>query len=975
MQLTPADLSTLSRLLDEAMDLPPAEVEPWLSRLPAEQAHLIDQLRRLLTERTGQASFMAGMPSVEHRDDSVAHEGDRVGAYRLIREIGQGGMGAVWLAERVDGRLKRRVALKLPRLAWGSGLTERMERERDIGALLEHPNIARLYDAGVDDKGRPFLALEYIDGVPLDDWCRERRPALPERLRLFLQVARAVAYAHGRLVVHRDLKPSNVLVSADGQAHLLDFGIAKLLDEAAPRDLTQREGRFLTPRYASPEQIEGKAITVASDVYSLGVLLYELLTGKRPHEARRDSIGAVEEAILGGEPALASNRVEGRAAAKALRGELDAILAKALKREPGHRYATADAFADDVERHLQGERVLAQPDSSAYRFRRLLRRHWIGLLATGCVVLAVLGGATVAVVQARRAVEAAERERTVKHFVADLFKAETRDRYRASSDKASLLDGGVSLIETRFSDQPELRAELYGVISTVYMDMGANSSAADYARRQLSVLQSMPAAREQQAGVLLRLARALYEDEAYEQAGQQVLAAQAAAGTDSAAGIDALILLARVRYAMRRLDEVKSLLARIDRLVDTGEPGPSTAKAWALELHASLQAEDRVDTAVPLFNKAIDMAESAEGKLSTTAIAIRLTVAQWLIGARDPEESKPFFTAAIAALSALGGPHATRASFEKARHAYTRAWLGKGKRADAFGAIAQSRQELLASSIAIPDWFVPQLDFWRANLDTFFGDVTRLPALLASASLLSQSHPYISYQMNIAWSLGVSLMHAGRHDEADHWLREVVRLTALGRLGMDGMASSYAAWNLIMQGRPDEALRVLDATPRPPAQADPRLVAMDTGAVLNGRTEALLLKGQADRVIPLVEAYLKDAPQTDSWDASVVSENQRVLGEAQCAVGRFAEGRRHLKEFLDYMASIEQPSFGPEWARARAVAGLCALDQGDRAEADRLLLLARGAFTIQAGVSDYYKAPWRVLEARLAERSGREHRR
>jgi len=204
-----------------------------------------------------------------------------VGPYQLIRELDHGGMCTVWLAERVHEGLKRKVALELPRLSWGPGLAERMARERDIGALLEHPHIARLYDAGLDELGRPYLAFEYIDGQPIDKWCEEQQLPLRERLGLVVQVARAVAYALERLVVHRDIKPSNVLVTPDGQVHLLDFGIAKLLSDAAEADsgLTKGQRRVLTPRYASPEQVQGAAITVQSDVYSMGVLAYFLLTG------------------------------------------------------------------------------------------------------------------------------------------------------------------------------------------------------------------------------------------------------------------------------------------------------------------------------------------------------------------------------------------------------------------------------------------------------------------------------------------------------------------------------------------------------------------------------------------------------------------------------------------------------------------------------------------------------------------------
>ena len=221
-------------------------------------------------------------------DESDLQPGALVGPYRLLRELGIGGMGAVWLAERADGTLKRQVALKLPRAAWSRGLAERMARERDILASLEHPHIARLYDAGTDAQGRPFLALEYVEGQPIDVYCHERALNIPARLQLLLQVAHAVAFAHSRLVIHRDLKPSNILVTADGQVRLLDFGIAKLMegDRTQETQLTQLAGRALTLDYASPEQIRGEPIGTASDVYSLGVVAYELLAGAKTVQAQ-----------------------------------------------------------------------------------------------------------------------------------------------------------------------------------------------------------------------------------------------------------------------------------------------------------------------------------------------------------------------------------------------------------------------------------------------------------------------------------------------------------------------------------------------------------------------------------------------------------------------------------------------------------------------------------------------------------------
>jgi serine/threonine-protein kinase len=234
--LDPQDLQLVSALLDEALELDGERIEDWLANLPPDQSRLAPILRDMLAERLTPrgVDFMASNPKLALIDEATPHAGDRVGPYRLLHEIGRGGMGVVWLAESIDSSLKRKIALKLPRLAWGAGLAERMARERDIAASLEHPHIARLYDAGLDQRGRPFLAFEYIDGQPIDAWCAARDLDVAARLRLFVQVACAVAYAHARLVVHRDLKPSNVLVTADGQTHLLDFGIATRLGVADP---------------------------------------------------------------------------------------------------------------------------------------------------------------------------------------------------------------------------------------------------------------------------------------------------------------------------------------------------------------------------------------------------------------------------------------------------------------------------------------------------------------------------------------------------------------------------------------------------------------------------------------------------------------------------------------------------------------------------------------------------------------------
>jgi len=463
------DSARLSELLDTALELPAEDRERWIEALPEEHSALKPRLRALLARAASieTSDFLDTLPKVEGVEDAAA--GDEIGPYRLIREIGVGGMGAVWLAERHDGTLKRNVALKFLRAAGShQTLAQRLQRERDILAELAHPNIARLYDAGISAAGVPWLGLEYIEGEHIDRYCRERQLDVQARVALVLQIARAVTYAHSKLVVHRDLKPTNILVSADGQIHLLDFGIAKLLEEGRTVEtkLTQAGGRALTPEYASPEQILGEPVTTASDVYSLGVILYELLTDSRPYRLKRDSRGALEDAILEVEPQAPSANVESAQRAGALRGDLDAIVLKALKKTTDERYRTMDALADDLSRYLDGRPVLAQPDSMGYRLQKFVRRNRLVVGAAAAIFLAVVIGAGIAIWQARVAIAERARAEEANQLMASIFT--DADPYGAAGGKVTavdLLNQAHQRIVATKTASPEQRLELLTLLA------------------------------------------------------------------------------------------------------------------------------------------------------------------------------------------------------------------------------------------------------------------------------------------------------------------------------------------------------------------------------------------------------------------------------------------------------------------------------------------------------------------------------
>jgi serine/threonine protein kinase/Tfp pilus assembly protein PilF len=411
MGLSISQMAQMSRLLDEALPLDAAGRRAWLEALSPEFQEIAPALQQALlpgAAQTADLEALATLPKLGSADEANAvaasglQPGARVGPYELIRPLGAGGMAEVWLARRADGAFRREVALKLPRqMQHREQLTQRFALECDILASLEHALIARLYDAGIAENGRPYLAMEYVRGEVLTTWCDRQRLVVSARVELFLQILDAVQFAHSKRIIHRDLKPSNVLVTDSGQVRLLDFGVAKLLageqTDPAVGQLTGVYGRALTPDYASPELLRGDAVDVRSDIYSLGMLLYELLSGARAYQLKAAAaVGLLGHAAAAVEPCRPSERIEQaaaeargaslRALKRALRGDLDAITLKALAKVPDGRYDNAAAMAEDLRRQLAGKPISARPPRPSRRSQRTAARPAAPTRVTICVL-------------------------------------------------------------------------------------------------------------------------------------------------------------------------------------------------------------------------------------------------------------------------------------------------------------------------------------------------------------------------------------------------------------------------------------------------------------------------------------------------------------------------------------------------------------------------------------------------------------
>lgn len=875
-------LQRLNALLEEGLSLPESERASWLSRLQETDPELQSRLRALLNRSEVETDdflrdSVEGVVPIEAEAEGD-RPGDEVGPYRLICKLGQGGMAAVWLAERSDGQPRRQVALKLPVHAWGASasLVRRMAQERNILAALEHPRIARLYEAGVTAAGRPWLAMERVEGQPLDQWCRENRPDVNALLRLFLQIADAVCHAHAHLVVHRDLKPANVLVDSHGEVHLLDFGVAKLMDEtveAADAQMTRQIGRAVTPDYGAPEQMGNRPITMACDVYSLGVMLYEMLAGERPYRLDYASYEDLEAAVLAAPTPPASMTAMSRmpAVARALRGDLDAILAKALQKDPRDRYVSVESMAADVRRHLDGRPVLARRPSWTYLCGKLMRRHGAAVMTTASVFVALGVGLAAALYQWN--VASRERDYTERLLTRSLAVQQLSTR---------VLTEGVERGEQVSLDEllKRTQAFLQGDGDPIERAAGASTLASWYNSY----------GNYTEADAVLSRAIAQLDAHTEPELTQMMRCQQGHAWSG----------LGRFADAEKRLLEV----AR-DPLTE-----PASASYCYRILAIRTRNDNKGKEALAYAQLAQQRLDSARGArpLDQALIIAEQAYAQGLLS--RPDLADGLFAQAIEQFSKLGrGESHSAISLHNNRAI---AWLNAGRPREAWphlekaAAIARRR----SPKQTLPSYLI-------------YNRVNALRSMGRSEAALNELEPLRSAtlkgEVSAAESMGVWLydffLHSMHGKQADA-LQAFDRMAQVTeKIKFNPTSSMAAAWvysqakRHLMLGRPREAQQVLDgwlSTVRRAGSSDSTIA-----RGLIARAEALSAQGHPDQALhDLLDARTAaDQVNLSEQPMTLIGGQVRLeLGKTYSAAGRPAQAREALMQAVRHL----EDSVGPE---------------------------------------------------------------
>jgi tetratricopeptide (TPR) repeat protein/predicted Ser/Thr protein kinase len=586
--------------------------------------------------------FERGAASMAGLGESPVLTGKHIGPWQIVREIGHGGMGTVYEAHRVDDQFEKRVALKTVATGRTSeALLRRFRHERQILARLEHKNIATLLDGGVTEDGQPFFVMEYVEGEPIDRWCTAHDTSVRDRVQLFRQVCAAVQFAHEHLVVHRDLKPRNILVTPDGTVKLLDFGIAKLLDPTQSGDpMTQTGALPMTAAYASPEQRQGRVVSTASDVYSLGVVLYELLAGQRPYGREVADLATLEQP-----PSLPSRATLDRRRQKSLSGDLDSIVLKALRPEPDRRYRSVQLLADDLGHYLSGEPVSARADTLGYRVGKVIRRNKAAVSAAALAVATLIGATVVSLGQARaarlerdRAVRESQRTQQVTAFFQDVLASARPDRLGGDVSVVEAIDSAIARSDTSFGSEPDLRAALKltlgSTLTNMYLYERARPLLEDAHRLRRTLDGAVPSAEQAEAIFSLGLIEAEIGDAARAESLYRASLdmRRRLNPADSAGHFEGLSNVAEAVLNQGRLGEAAALYDTVAKALDRLRPDNIELRATTrANLGTALSQLGRYVEAEPVLREAVRLFEQANGPDDPTVASALQPLAGTLI--------------------------------------------------------------------------------------------------------------------------------------------------------------------------------------------------------------------------------------------------------------------------------------------------------------------------------------------------------
>jgi serine/threonine-protein kinase len=898
-------LDRIDRVFDAAVELPLSEQASFVALACGDdhtlRAEVLDLLRLYRADGFLDAPVARVASSVIEAATAIGGPvPERIGPFRVMHEIGRGGMGRVFLGERADGQFEQQVAIKLIQHS-APGVLRRFADERRLLARLSHPGIARLFDGGITPAGLPYFVMELVEGEPIDRYCESHRLTVDERLELVAAVCDAVTYAHRHLIIHRDLKPSNILVTPDGRVKLLDFGIAKLLDpEQADDDAPRTELQAMTPEFAAPEQILGEPVSTATDVYSLGVLLYLLLSGERPYDVRGRTPAELQRIICEEMPPKPSSKATALAQRR-IRGDLDLIVMTALQKEADRRYQSPAALAQDLKRFREGHTIVARADSVTYRLARFVGRHRVGVAIAGLLGLGFAGAASREHVLRARAQVEARKSAEVGGFLVKVFDVADPDGWSepdgGRTTARELLDRGASRIDSTLADQPEVQAELRNVLGRVYTNLGLYARAAELLERSLAQRRALGEAADTSAATTrdllgMALVRLDKLDEAESLLRRALTERRRVLGTMHVATATSMDNLATLLQKRMQPDEAEALY-REALAIRQALLGDSAVEVANTLNNLGLIAGEKRDYAVAesLLQRAFEIKRRRLGEGHALTARTMQNLAQILQARGKSGQAEAYHRRALAAKrKALGDAHPSVAVSLNNLANLLAEQPGRLDEAEVLAreALALDRTTFgeTHSNVAVTLWNLSRILRFKGAFDEA---ETRMGELLAiHRALLGERHVRVALDLAAIGLLrldrgdGAGAIAALRQSLARH--REAAGdddLNAVGTAGNLAHALAEYGFPVEAESLARAVLSRFDST-----EAEHRAPVIITKLTLG---KAVLAQGRSDEALTILEPLPEQARRQFGDGHWRVGDAQLAYGKALMATGRLAE--------------------------------------------------------------------------------------